>query len=379
MRRTGQTASAGRKARSTWTCLDRTIKNSPEWNPTAAINREYEARLYDYYGRPVGQRPSGRGAAGAPCGATGVISNPYAPSSRDAMKISPLAGKPPPPSMLVDVPQAGHRLLHARSPIPRCPAQRVAFGTSGHRGSAFDGSFNEGHILAISAGDLPLPPAQGHRRAAVPRHRHARAVGAGVRQPRSRCWRPTGSTSMLAARDEYTPTPVVSHAILTYNRGRKAGLADGIVITPSHNPPDEGGFKYNPPKGGPADTEVTELDRSAGPTRSSSAACDGREADSDRARRCAPQRRTATTISTPTSATSATSSTWRRSAARACVSASDPLGGAGVHYWGPDRRALRARPDGRERRRRSDLSLHDRRLGRAASAWTPRRPTRCSG
>ena len=137
------------------------------------------------------------------------------------------------------------------------PEQRVAFGTSGHRGSAFEKAFNEWHILAISQAiclyrrqqkiDGPLFLGMDTHALSVPALASALEVLAA-----------NGVDVMIAERDEYTPTPVVSHAILTYNRGRKTGLADGIVITPSHNPPHDGGFKYNPPNGGPAESAVTD-------------------------------------------------------------------------------------------------------------------------
>jgi phosphoglucomutase len=171
------------------------------------------------------------------------------------MRTSPLAGEPVDPSMLVDVP----RLItayYAQTPDPSVPAQRVAFGTSGHRGSAFVGSFNEGHILAITQAiclfrrqqktDGPLFMGIDTHALSVPAFASALEVLAANQVE-----------VMISQGDEYTPTPVISHAILTYNRGRKTGLADGIVITPSHNPPSEGGFKYNPPNGGPAEPAVT--------------------------------------------------------------------------------------------------------------------------
>ena len=171
------------------------------------------------------------------------------------MKESPLAGKPAELRMLVDVP----RLItayYAETPDPSVPGQRVAFGTSGHRGSAFEKAFNEWHILAISQAiclyrkqkkiDGPLFLGMDTHALSVPAFATALEVLAA-----------NGVEVMIAQRDEYTPTPVISHAILTYNRGRKAGLADGIVITPSHNPPHDGGFKYNPPNGGPAESAVT--------------------------------------------------------------------------------------------------------------------------
>lgn len=171
------------------------------------------------------------------------------------MKINPLAGQPARPNLLVDV----ARLVTAyfsETPDPAVPAQRVAFGTSGHRGSAFRRSFNEAHILAITQAicrqreqqgvDGPLFLGMDTHALSVPARATAMEVLAA-----------NGVTVMLAEEDEYTPTPVISHAILAYNRGRKHGLADGIVITPSHNPPPDGGFKYNPPNGGPADTGDT--------------------------------------------------------------------------------------------------------------------------
>ena len=170
-------------------------------------------------------------------------------------RVSPLAGKPATPAMLVDVPRMV-TAYYTDVPDSSVPEQRVAFGTSGHRGSAFEASFNEWHVLAISQAicdyrkrqgiDGPLYLGIDTHALSVPACASALEVLAA-----------NGVDVMLAEHDEYTPTPVISHAILTYNRGRTAGLADGIVITPSHNPPDSGGFKYNPPNGGPADVGVT--------------------------------------------------------------------------------------------------------------------------
>ena len=171
------------------------------------------------------------------------------------MKPSPLAGKPAPLDLLVDVP----RLITAYYtgvPDSGVPAQRVAFGTSGHRGSSLDLSFNEDHILAITQAICAYRATQGISGPLfLGLDTHALSVPAGTTA--LEVLAANGVEVMLAANDEYTPTPVISHAILTYNRGRKCGLADGIVITPSHNPPPDGGFKYNPPDGGPADTTVT--------------------------------------------------------------------------------------------------------------------------
>ena len=182
------------------------------------------------------------------------------------MRISPLAGLPPSPDTLLDVAKLV-TAYYALVPDPTVPAERIAFGTSGHRGSAFDRSFNEAHVIAIS-------------QAIVQYRRQARIDGPlflgvdthALSQPACatavEVLAANGVDIMLAPHDEYTPTPVVSHAILGYNRGRTTGLADGIVITPSHNPPGDGGFKYNPPNGGPADTNVTTWIEAAGQSAS---------------------------------------------------------------------------------------------------------------
>src|SRR5512140_2409053 len=172
------------------------------------------------------------------------------------MDVSPLAGKPADPASLVNVPQL-ITAYYTETPDPSVPGQRVSFGTSGHRGSAFDVAFNEWHILAISQAiclyrkqqkiDGPLFLGMDTHALSVPALATALEVLAA-----------NGVEVMLAEGDEYTPTPAVSHAILTYNRGRTTGLADGIVITPSHNPPHDGGFKYNPPNGGPAENAATD-------------------------------------------------------------------------------------------------------------------------
>ncbi|MGD0862100.1 MAG: phosphoglucomutase (alpha-D-glucose-1,6-bisphosphate-dependent) [Candidatus Limnocylindrales bacterium] len=171
------------------------------------------------------------------------------------MAVSEHAGKPAEPSMLVDV----DRLIDAYydiEPDPAVPGQQVAFGTSGHRGSSLDGSFNENHILATSE--------------AICRYRHRQGISGplfigkdshALSEPATRSALEVlvanGVSVLVDSADGLTPTPSISHAILSYNRDRRGGLADGIVVTPSHNPPEDGGFKYNPPNGGPADTEVT--------------------------------------------------------------------------------------------------------------------------
>lgn len=171
------------------------------------------------------------------------------------MMISPLAGKPAPQSMLVNIPRLV-TAYYTGQPDPAVREQCVTFGTSGHRGSAFRNAFNQAHILAISQAiclyrkqqyiDGPLFLGMDTHALSEPAFATALEVLAA-----------NGVEVMVDNAAGYTPTPVISHAILTYNRGRQTGLADGIVITPSHNPPEDGGCKYNPPHGGPADTHVT--------------------------------------------------------------------------------------------------------------------------
>ena len=171
------------------------------------------------------------------------------------MKVSLLAGKPAPAAMLINVAKLV-TAYYTDMPDFSVTAQRVAFGTSGHRGSAFERSFNEWHVLAITQAICQYRKSHGiggplflgidTHALSIPGCASALEVLAA-----------NGVDVMLALSDEYTPTPAVSHAILTYNRGRTAGFADGIVITPSHNPPSDGGLKYNPPNGGPADAGVT--------------------------------------------------------------------------------------------------------------------------
>src|SRR2546422_288634 len=173
------------------------------------------------------------------------------------MKISPLAGHLPPPAMLLDVAKLV-TTYYAEIPDPSVPAQRVAFGTSGHRGSSFEKTFNEWHVLAISEAICRYRRQQGISGPLfLGFDTHALSVPACTTAVEVLA--ANGIDIMLAEHDAYTPTPAVSHAILSYNRGRPTGggLADGIVVTPSHNPPDNGGFKYNPPTGGPADSGVT--------------------------------------------------------------------------------------------------------------------------
>ncbi len=172
------------------------------------------------------------------------------------MTIDPRAGKLPDPSMLTDLPQLVSA-YYTGLPDPFDPAQRIAFGTSGHRGSSLSLAFNERHILAVTQAiclyrlaqgiDGPLFLGMDSHALSTPAHATALEVLAA-----------NGVEVMIASNSDYTPTPAISHAILTHNAGREHGLADGIVITPSHNPPTDGGFKYNPPHGGPAGSEITD-------------------------------------------------------------------------------------------------------------------------
>ncbi len=244
---------------------------------------------------------------------------------------SPLAGKHASPDMLVDVPRLV-TAYYTHAPDPSVPQQRVAFGTSGHRGSAFLGTFNEPHVLAISQAlceyrrrqgiDGPLFLGIDTHALSVPACASALEVLAA-----------NGVDVMLAARDEYTPTPAISHAILTYNRARNAGLADGIVITPSHNPPEDGGFKYNPPNGGPADRDATAWIEARANELLESALGGVRRIPHERALRASTTHRHDYLDAYVSDLGNVVDMVAIREAGlRMGV---DPLGGAGVHYWGP--------------------------------------------
>ena len=171
------------------------------------------------------------------------------------MSSSPLAGQLLPLDLLVDLPKLIDAYYHNK-PDANIPEHRVTFGTSGHRGSSLNTSFNENHVLAISQAicDYRIKAGiTGPLFLGIDTH----ALSEPAQISAVEVLAANGVEIMLAKGGEYTPTPAISHAILTYNRGRSSGLADGIVITPSHNPPDNGGFKYNPPNGGPADSDIT--------------------------------------------------------------------------------------------------------------------------
>jgi phosphoglucomutase len=256
------------------------------------------------------------------------------------MKVSPKAGQPADASMLVDVPKLIAAYYEDR-PDPSIPAQRVAFGTSGHRGSSFDRAFNQWHILAITQAicmyrrgnkiDGPLFLGIDTHALSQPAFESAIEVLAA-----------NGVDVMIATNDEFTPTPAVSHAILTYNRGRKAaagplnkvtGLADGIVVTPSHNPPEDGGFKYNPPNGGPAGESITSWIQ-AKANEFLAAALDGVERVPFETALLSPttRRHDYLTAYVDDLQNVVDFDAIRGASLKLGV---DPLGGAGVHYWAP--------------------------------------------
>jgi phosphoglucomutase len=245
--------------------------------------------------------------------------------------VSPLAGKTIESSMLTDVPRLVTAYF-AGKPDPTIPSQRVAFGTSGHRGSAFGNAFNEAHILAISQ--------------AICQHRSrsgitgplfigidTHALSEPALASALEVFAANDVNAMVDERGGYTPTPVVSHAILTYNKNRKSGLADGIVISPSHNPPEDGGFKYNPPNGGPADTDVTTwIERAANAMLERNLA-DVRRIPYERAR-TSPNIHRHDYIGPYVDdlANVVDMEAIRSSGVKIGI---DPLGGASVHFWQP--------------------------------------------
>lgn len=241
----------------------------------------------------------------------------------------PLAGEPAPPALLVNVP----RLVSAyytRRPDADDPAQRVSFGTSGHRGSSLNGAFNEAHILAISQAIADYRVGEGlDGPLFVGMDTHALSEPA--RSTAVEVFAANGLTLMIDAELGYTPTPVVSHAILGYNRGRQSGLADGVVITPSHNPPEDGGFKYNPPSGGPADTAVTRWIENRANELLRNALNGVRRMPLERALRAPGTRRH--DFATPYVEDLAGAIDMQAIAAAGLRIGADPMGGAGVGYW----------------------------------------------
>ena len=245
--------------------------------------------------------------------------------------IHPLAGKPVAPSMLANIPRLVTAYF-AGKPDPGIATQRVAFGTSGHRGSALNDAFNEAHILAISQAlcdhraekNLTGPLFIG-----IDTHALAEPALASALE----VFAANGVTVMIDEHDGYTPTPVISHAILTYNKGRTEGFADGVVVTPSHNPPEDGGFKYNPPNGGPADTDITgAIERAA--NRYLETNLDGvKRIPYERARKASCVHRY--DYVTPYVADLASVVDLEAIRGAGVKIGIDPLGGAAVHYWQP--------------------------------------------
>jgi phosphoglucomutase len=245
--------------------------------------------------------------------------------------VNPLAGKPAPPGMLVNVAELVTAYFSLK-PDPGVPSQRVAFGTSGHRGSAFEAGFNEAHILAIAQAVCD------HRRKVgtdgplflgIDTHALSEPALASAIEVLAA----NGVETMIAPHGCYTPTPVVSHAILTHNRGRESGLADGIVISPSHNPPDEGGFKYNPTNGGPADVEITSAIQNAANDFLRNGLAGVERKPFDRARKAACVREHDYVTPYVADLGNVVDLDAVRSAGiRIGV---DPLGGAAVQYWAP--------------------------------------------
>jgi len=245
------------------------------------------------------------------------------------MNVHPQAGQRPDKSMLIDV----TRLIaayHDDKPDPSVAGQRVAFGTSGHRGSSLDRAFNENHILAISQAICEYRARQGidgPLYLGIDTHALSKPAAATALEVLAA----NAVTTMIAAGDEFTPTPAVSHAILAYNRGRRDGLADGIVITPSHNPPRDGGFKYNPPHGGPADTDVTKAIESRANALLETGLAEVKRIPIERALRANTTHRhdyVAAYVGDLDAVIDMAA--IRASGLRLGV---DPLGGAGVHYW----------------------------------------------
>jgi len=246
------------------------------------------------------------------------------------MSLSPWAGKSAEPSMLVNVP----RLLTAYytyRPDPAVPAQGVAFGTSGHRGSAFAHSFNEAHILAMSQA-ICLYRQQEHIDGPLFLGIDTHALSESAFASALEVLAANGVEVMIDEQGGYTPTPVISHAILRHNQGRTSGLADGIVITPSHNPPEDGGFKYNPPHGGPAHTHVTAWIQTQANALLSHDLKGVKRLPFEQAQRASTTHRYDYMDAYIGDLTSVVDLEILRSANLNL--GVDPLGGAGVHYWG---------------------------------------------
>ena len=266
-----------------------------------------------------------------------------------------LAGKPAPPSFLIDV----DRLIEAyysRRPDLADPEQLVSFGTSGHRGSSLSGAFNEAHILAITQALCDYRRAQGIDGPLVlGKDTHALSVPAEATA--LEVLAANGVTTLIQRGDGFTPTPAVSRAILTHNRGRATGLADGVVVTPSHNPPADGGFKYNPPNGGPADTSVTGWIQDRANTLLRAGNTDVKRIPHAQALRASTTRREDFVGPYVEALSGALDLSVIRSAGVRCARGSAGRGGA--RLLPGHRRAVFAGPHHHQPRRRSAVRLHD--------------------
>ena len=291
------------------------------------------------------------------------------------MSISPLAGKPAPESLLIDVPKL-ISAYYVERPDPAIREQRVAFGTSGHRGSSLSRAFNEAHILAITQAiclhrrqqNITGPLFIGFDTHALSRPAFISAL---------EVLAANGVETMISDRDEFTPTPAISHAILSYNLGLETGLADGIVITPSHNPPDDGGFKYNPPNGGPAGSDITKwVENQANDFLKNNLAGVRRLPFSE-----ARKAQSTHTHDYVDQYVSDLGSVLDMDAIRAAglKLGVDPLGGAGVDYWQPI--AERYKIDLTVVNKSIDSTPSDSCgwIGTAKSGWILHRRTRCKG
>ena len=249
------------------------------------------------------------------------------------MSISPLAGKPAPADLLIDVARLERDYLERRPDLGN-PEQLVSFGTSGHRGTPLDGTFTEAHILAITQAICEYRAAQ-NITGPLFLGKDTHAISGPAQRSTLEVFAANGVEVCIQAGDGFTPTPVISHAILTYNKGRSSGLGDGVVITPSHNPPADGGYKYNPTNGGPADTDITSViqDRANALLRANNAGV--KRLPYERAMKAATTRQ----YDYVTPYVNDLGSVIDMEAIRAAGVriGVDPLGGAAVAYWEPVR------------------------------------------
>lgn len=247
------------------------------------------------------------------------------------MPLSPLAGKPAPRELLIDLTRLESE-YYSRTPDLADPNAKVSFGTSGHRGTSLNGTFNEAHILAITQAICDYRKQQGITGPLI-LGKDTHALSSPAQRSALEVLAANGVTAWIQRDDGVTPTPVVSHAILIHNRGRTAGLADGIVITPSHNPPEDGGFKYNPTNGGPADTDVTKWVQDRANTLLQGGNADVRRMPYERARTADTTQARDFVLPYVEDLRNVVDLEAVRSAGLSL--AVDPLGGAALPYWEP--------------------------------------------